>query len=95
MYRSVSVTGEPGAHVVLKQTPFTANLLDNINLGYPKLSHCMKAGFPVATWEQGAGSKTGHYYWVWWRLKKCCLDMWEICKGPQKSSRLGREICPA
>ncbi len=87
------VSGDPGGHVGLNQLPFGANLLDNINLGYPTLSHCMKPGFPVATWETGAGSPTGHYYWVWWRLTSCCLDMYEVCKGPVGQREDNRELC--
>jgi hypothetical protein len=78
-YRSVDVAALPGAHVIIRPSFVPATLLNNINLGFPKLTQCMKPGVPPILWEWGAGSVTGNYVWVWYEPRTCCIDLVEVC----------------
>jgi hypothetical protein len=78
-YRSVDVAALPGAHAIIRPSFVPASLANNVNLGFPKLSQCMKPGFPPILWESGAGSATGNYLWVWYQHRTCCIDPAEIC----------------
>jgi hypothetical protein len=80
-YRAVDVATLPGAHTIIRPSFVPATLLNNVNLGYPKLSQCMKPGLPPALWESGAGSSTGHYLWVWYQRRTCCIDAAEVCSS--------------
>ena len=78
-YRAVDVAALPGAHRIIRPSFVPATLDNNISLGFPKLSQCMKPGFPPISWESGAGSATGNYLWVWYQRRTCCIDPEEVC----------------
>ena len=78
-YRAVDVATLPGAHTIIRPSFVPATLANNINLGFPKLSQCMKPGFPPILWEWGTGSATGNYLWVWYQRRTCCIDPEEVC----------------
>src|SRR5260370_872223 len=78
-YRGVDVAALPGAHTIIRPSFVPATLASNVNLGFPKLSECMKPGFPPIVWESGAGSATGNYLWVWYERRTCCIDPEEVC----------------
>lgn len=78
-YRSVDVAWLPGSHTIVRPSFVQATLTNNINLGYPKLTQCMKPGYPPILWESGAGSATGNYLWVWYERRTCCIDPEELC----------------
>src|SRR5437762_2620934 len=78
-YRAVDVATLPGAHTIIRPSFIPATLANNINLGFPKLSQCMKPGFPPILWEWGTGSATGNYLWVWYQRRTCCIDPEEVC----------------
>ena len=80
-YRSVDVAWQPGSHTIIRPSFVQATLTNNVNLGYRKLSQCMKPGFPPNSWESGAGSATGHYLWVWYEHRTCCIDPEEVCSS--------------
>jgi len=84
-YRAVDVAMLPRAHTIIRPSFVPATLLNNINLGFPKLSPCMKPGFPPILWEWGAGSATGHYLWVWYQPRTCCIDPAEVCTSVARS----------
>ena len=78
-YRAVDVAALPGAHTIIRPSFIPATLVNNINLGFPRLSQCMKPGFPPILWEWGTGSATGNYLWVWYQRRTCCIDPEEVC----------------
>jgi hypothetical protein len=90
-YRAVDIAANPGSHIVIAPSGVPATTGNKINLGYPKLTRCLRPGAPQVAWEQGAGSPTGHYLWVYWVRRQCCLDPAAICSGGMGGliSRLG------
>lgn len=80
-YRAVSVADDPGAHVVIRRSGVAASTGNNINLGYPRVSPCLKPGADPRRWERGSNSATGQYVWVYWIRKACCIEASQICSG--------------
>lgn len=81
-YRGADIATNSGFGRILFGTAgYRVSLTDNINLGYPKLSMCLKPGAPLPGWETGAGTRDGHFLWVYWKQKTCCIDPEQICAG--------------
>ncbi|MFQ5945746.1 MAG: TraU family protein, partial [Anaerolineae bacterium] len=73
-YRAIDVAANASpAHVVLRPSGVPASTSDKINLGFPKVSRCLRPGTPHLTWEHGTGSPIGQYLWVYWTPKSCCV----------------------
>lgn len=68
---------------------------DNINLGFPRLSPCLKPGEPPQRWEGGQAGPLGQYVWVYWTRKACCLDPSELCRGRLAAVPAIAEACAA
>lgn len=77
-YRAIDVANNPAAHVVQHPSGVAATVNNRINLGFPKLTRCLRPGAPPQGWEARAGSRTGHYLWVYWTRKSCCVDPEEL-----------------
>lgn len=78
-YRAVDVAFFPSGHVITRPSFVPATLLNNINLGYPRLTQCLKPGMPPALWEFAQPAIDGNYLWVYYEPRTCCIDPVGIC----------------
>jgi hypothetical protein len=92
-YRAVDVAWMPGAHAIIRPSFVPATLVNPINLGYPKLTQCLRPGVLPIMWEHGAASATGHYLWVYYERRMCCIDFGEVCTQAAQADPVTRFAC--
>ena len=73
--RSVSIAGQAiSAHVVESRLDFQPQIpLDKVQMVYPQKTSCFPIGENPAVWEKDKQSKDGHYVWIYWHQRSCCI----------------------
>lgn len=73
--RAVSIAGRGvSAHVVESKLDFQPNLpIDKVQMVYPQRTACMPIGENPVQWEINKQSKDGHYVWIYWHQRSCCI----------------------
>ena len=73
--RSVSIAGNPlPIHIVESKLDFQPNLpIDKVQMVYPAKTSCFSIGQNPAQWEMNKQSKDGHYVWIYWHQRQCCI----------------------
>ncbi len=73
--RSISLAGETfSANVIESRLDFKPNLrIDKVQMVFPQKTACFPIGENPALLEQGKQSKDGHYVWIYWHQRSCCI----------------------
>ena len=73
--RSLSIAAEGlPAHVVESKLDFQPNIpIDKVQMVYPAKTSCFPIGENPGLWEQNKQSKGGHYVWIYWHQRSCCI----------------------
>ncbi len=73
--RSVSIAGDIlPAHVVESRLDFQPNIpIDKVQMVYPTKTLCFPIGQNPSQWERDKQSKDGHYVWIYWHQRQCCI----------------------
>jgi hypothetical protein len=73
--RSISIAGDSlPLHVVESKLGFQPNLpKDKVQMLYPTRTACFPIGKDPAEWEDNKQSKDGHYVWIYWHQRQCCV----------------------
>jgi TraU protein len=73
--RSVSIAANPlPLHVVESKLDFKPNIvMDKVQMIYPSKTSCFPIGENPSQWEINKQSKDGHYVWIYWHQRQCCI----------------------
>ena len=73
--RAVSIAGDSlPSHVVESRLDFQPNISqDKVQMVYPAKTKCFPIGQNPSQWERDKQSKDGHYVWIYWHLRECCV----------------------
>ena len=72
--RAVSIASNPFPHLVEAPLDFQPNIvIDKIQMVYPVKTSCFSIGQNPSQWETDKQSKDGHYVWIFWHQRECCM----------------------
>ena len=73
--RAVSIAGDSiSGHIVESRLDFKPSIInDKVQMVYPERTQCFPIGQNPYTLEMGKQSKDGHYVWIYWRRRDCCV----------------------
>ena len=73
--RAVSIAGDHlPTHVVVSRLDFQPNIRkDKVQMVYPAKTKCFAIGENPSQWERNKQSKDGHYVWIYWHQRECCI----------------------
>jgi hypothetical protein len=76
-YRAAHILSHPEllwGRVAIPALDFSASTSDKQNLVVPRTTPCIRPGAVPLAWESGTQATSGHYVWVYWVKRTCCVQ---------------------